>query len=535
MTEKIFIPAFISKMVGVFQVKVTEERSVVDDDNKITVNHVIGKVALIYEKLRNVVDYNDEHLLRKNAIFRILKRLLLIERRRETLGLQLLQELIRINYLPNNTLPESRAEEVDALLQKYLLVGEIIDRHYRSRPGSKFHTWFLEIAACEIEEALFDFRQRNALASAMVRVLKRDLALPDNINERDQDLLLHVAVLRSLFKSDEVIIYYYLLSEVYPEFFGGQPSAAVVEKLIQHWPRVRVRLDYYLYHPLRHKLNKIGRKYAVYFAILRDTLLEHPDEIDTLIRHPKMLADKLIETCDHRYREIRIKVIRSVIRSVLYLFITKMALALLIEVPVDYLLESAINYTTLVINILFPPVLMLLISLFIRLPKKQNTEKIIEEVKGIVYQRAGDEPKFHIRLHTASRGLVNFFFNLFYLITYGISFGLVIWFLIRLDFNILSGAIFIFFLSLVSFFALTIRGRARELIVLDSREGFINMIFDFFSLPIVRFGRWLSVKLSKVNVFVFMLDFVIEAPLKLILAVVERWFSFVREKKEEIY
>ncbi len=75
---------------------------------------------------------------------------------------------------------------------------------------------------------------------------------------------------------------------------------------------------------------------------------------------------------------------------------------------------------------------------------------------------------------------------------------------------------------------------ARELIIIDRREGFLNLLLDFLSLPIVRMGHWFSVKMSKINVFVFLLDFIIEAPLKIVLEVVEDWFSFVREKKEEV-
>ena len=44
------------------------------DEEKIKVHQVSSKVAFLYEKLRNAVDYQEEHLLRKIAIERILKR-----------------------------------------------------------------------------------------------------------------------------------------------------------------------------------------------------------------------------------------------------------------------------------------------------------------------------------------------------------------------------------------------------------------------------------------------------------------------------
>jgi hypothetical protein len=104
-----------------------------------------------------------------------------------------------------------------------------------------------------------------------------------------------------------------------------------------------------------------------------------------------------------------------------------------------------------------------------------------------------------------------------------------------LDFNWLGGLLFVVFLTLVSFFGIRVRQLAKELVVLDRRTGLIGATIDFFSIPIIRAGRWLSVNFSKINVFVFVLDVIIEAPFKLIVEVFEDWFSYIREKREEIY
>ncbi|MFA6534089.1 MAG: hypothetical protein WCT37_02845 [Patescibacteria group bacterium] len=533
--DKLYIPNFIVKMAATFKVAEKEEKESLDDDTKIKVSRVVGKVSLIYEKLRNVVDYNDEHLLRKNAIFRILKRLMLLERRTDKIGLILLQELIRINYLPNNTIPESRTKEVDTIIKKYLVLDEIGHRAYKSQAAYKLNVWFLHIAACEIEDLLFDFHQRQALTLAMVKVLRQDVGLPETINEKDQQLLFNLAVLRSLLKSDEVILYYYLLSELYPNFLSVEPNREELTKMVCSWQAVKGKMDYYLNHPFRNKLGRIARKYAVYFLILRDVLQDDPKQIDQILTHPKVLEAKVAEICQRRYKEIRAKVVRSVFRSIVYIFITKMALALVLEVPVDYFLEQSLNYTALLVNITFPPFLMLAISLFIVLPKKKNTEKIAQKINEIVYQSGSGEQKYQLKPKEGRGSVLNLFFHLFYFLVYGLTFGAVVWFLRLINFNYLSGAIFIFFLCVVSFFAVNIRYKARELIVLDRKEGLINFLFDLFSLPIVRIGQWLSIKISKINIFVYFLDFIVEAPLKIILEVIERWFSFIREKKEEIY
>jgi hypothetical protein len=55
------------------------------------------------------------------------------------------------------------------------------------------------------------------------------------------------------------------------------------------------------------------------------------------------------------------------------------------------------------------------------------------------------------------------------------------------------------------------------------------------TLPFIRLGRFLSLNFSKVNIFVFILDFIIEAPLKIVLQAIEEWLAFFKEKKEDIY
>jgi len=121
------------------------------------------------------------------------------------------------------------------------------------------------------------------------------------------------------------------------------------------------------------------------------------------------------------------------------------------------------------------------------------------------------------------------------LISFLVPFVLIIYFLDKIEFSYLSILLFLVFLSIVSFFGLRIRNSARELIVLKKRENIISELVDFFTLPFVRLGRWLSFNFSRINVFVFILDFMIEAPLKIMLQAIEEWLAFFKEKKEDLY
>jgi len=535
---KPFIPKFINTLVrslGIPETPIGVGDEMVGDDAKITVNQALGKVSLVYERLRTVVDYGEEQILRKNAIFRIIKRMIVIEHRREQLGKTLIQELIRIHYLPNNAVPSSKADDVERLLSKYFALGAEIYSTNSGHAARRQLFWWLHIAAGEVEAILFDLRQRQTLVDSLTALLQRDVALPQSITAAKQEVLIGVAARRALFNSDEVALHAYLVSVLAPDFFSAQPSPETIKQLVAHWTVNRLSIEALLQHPLKNKLGNIARRYAVLLLILRDVLIAHPDKAESIITHPRQLEAEVASVCNQRYRETRTKVVRAVVRSIVYIFITKMLLAFLLEVPFDYFLEARLNRFTLAVNVLFPPFLMFLIGLMIRFPKDKNTQQVIAELKAAIYQtEARPAPRYHISRSAVRRGLGGVLFNLFYAITYGITFGVVIAGLRWLHFNILSGAMFIFFLCVISFFGIRIRLMARELIIVGRKEGFFNLLLDFLSLPIVRMGHWLSVKLSKINVFVFVLDFIIEAPLKIVLEVIEDWFSFVREKKEEV-
>ena len=79
-----------------------------------------------------------------------------------------------------------------------------------------------------------------------------------------------------------------------------------------------------------------------------------------------------------------------------------------------------------------------------------------------------------------------------------------------------------------------LRSNAKELVMLSSKEGLLMILFDFFTLPVLRVGQWISRNTSKFNVLLFILDFIIEAPFKVLIEVAEEWVSFQRRKKEEI-
>ena len=102
-----------------------------------------------------------------------------------------------------------------------------------------------------------------------------------------------------------------------------------------------------------------------------------------------------------------------------------------------------------------------------------------------------------------------------------------------LHFNIVSMMFFILFLTLVSYFAFRIRHNAKRWRVIKE-GGAWGTIGNVLALPIVNAGRWMSQSFSAINFVVFLLDFVVETPLKFILNFSNEFISYLKERVEEI-
>ncbi|MGH9858280.1 MAG: hypothetical protein ACRD4B_10590, partial [Acidobacteriota bacterium] len=124
----------------------------------------------------------------------------------------------------------------------------------------------------------------------------------------------------------------------------------------------------------------------------------------------------------------------------------------------------------------------------------------------------------------------SFFYTFFFIsLFYGIFLVLQ-----AFEFSIIAMVLFVMFLGLTSFLALRIRRSVADIQVVPTREGLISSLVTFVSLPILRFGHWLATNISQINILIFIMDLIIEAPFKLFIDVIEEWFIYVREKKEEI-
>lgn len=503
------------------------------DEPKVTINETVGKMAYVYEKVRQAIDYQEEHLIRKNAIARMLKRRIFTQERASHIAPSLIRELIRAGYLPNKYFPESRLTDVEAIIVKYVYLLDAIARHAPNpRARKRLEKWVVSVMSFEIEDYLKPSIRDDATVELMYKTIRPQFDLSKDIfNPEDQDIQIYLAIHRALIKSDPAMLRFHLLYYYAPQWRYMTPDETI--SFAEEMPQLIDRIDHQINHRLGDRLYNYMKKFAPIFIILRDILRAHPHDTQKIMADPRRLHQAVSAACQKRYQAATTKLSRGVTRSIIYIFLTKIIMAFIFELPYELLILNHVKILPLAINVIFHPVLMFLIATSINVPAEANTQKIFQGIYEVAYNPAEKEVIKRKQQTVRSSGVLNAIFNILYALAYIITFGLIIWLLVALEFSIVSGFLFLLFLSVVSFFALRLRQTAKELVIIDKRDGFLNIVFDFFALPVLRAGRWISGKTSKVNIFMFIMDFIIEAPFKILVETIEDWVSFQQQKKEE--
>lgn len=512
------------------------KRAGVKPQERIKVSYAASSISFLYEKIRNTVDYKEENLLRKFAIERMLNRIIFIEGKRERLGELLLTDLVRGRYFANDTIGLDKIVPVDEIIHKYLLLFDKADIAKRDeKSAGQIIAWLISIAAFEIDKNLVSYEKEEVLAELMYDTVKHNVVVKDgSLSEKDVIVQVYLAIIRSIMKADRAILSYYLLKVYWPDWFREKDWASVADELGKNIFSVKNAIERELDHSAGEKFFRFFKRRAVVYLIIFDLLAQGTEKISEKMASDKLLfLEEVREAANARYRKARETLSRTFIRSVLYIFITKIALAFVLEVPYELYTAAKVNYRTLGINVIFHPFLLYLIGSSIKAPNQKNTAQIIREAEYLIYQKKSPETPPYVAKFSFSKTSGGLFW-LFYATMFAISFGFIIYVLRRLEFNVVSGALFILFLSVVSFFAFRISQPVRELMVIDKKDNIIDVLSDFFYLPVIHFGRWLSERFSEINVFVFVMDFIIEAPFKSFIKIFDEWIKFLKEKREEM-
>jgi hypothetical protein len=499
------------------------------------VDEVASQVAAFYEKIRGLIDWREEHLLRRGAMERILKRRLFLRIGQKIEAYSFVTELIRAGHFPNDKIEETKIDLIQATLDKYIFIVEKSPAPKNEKNRMQLQDWLSSIAACEIEEILDPPRKERILINYMAELMQERIKLKNGLSESQINTQIYIATQRALFKLDNSIIAYHLLKQKFPQWkilressFDKNSLEEITFNIYSIWDEIEKELR----HPLSEKFYRICERYDTPYLILGDILSADPMKAEEKLNDPELVEAEIKKIYQIRLNRQKSKVSRAAFYSTVSIFLTKIFIALLIELPVDRYYNQ-FSLESLGLNILIPPLIMLTLILSIRPPSKQNLEKVIMETMKISY--AYDEKDtYAIKSSHQNSGIKGFIF-MFYALTFIAAFG-VTWLLLdAVRFTIASKIIFIIFLSLISFAGTKIRERAKELSVEQERGNFITSIMDWISLPFIQLGKWMSGQWARYNTIAVFLLTLVDLPFQVFIELLEQWRVFIKEKKEEIH
>src|SRR3989344_3545668 len=258
----------------------------------IHVDEVVSKVATFYEKMRGVIDWREEHLLRKTALERILKRRMFLKRDGKEISEPLVHELIRGGHFPNDAIPESKIQEIQKSIDKYVYIMENTPQVSGKGAKSQLFDWLLGIAACEVEEILAPPIRETAIMDFMLERMSERIEVKANtiisrsMPADEKDTQIYIAIQKALFKLDPPIINYNLLKKWHPDWTNLPQDK--LEQTAKDIYSVCEKLEKNLKHSLGEKFYAICERYDTAYLILGDIIAAEPAEIENILKNPEV-------------------------------------------------------------------------------------------------------------------------------------------------------------------------------------------------------------------------------------------------------
>lgn len=500
-----------------------------NQDKTISVNPVVAELATWYEKFRTAMDYRADEVLLRSAIERILKRRLLLGGNGQSIAPSLIRELVWARYFPDASVPESIIVKVATEIDLYLKLEQEVNKKHHVSKGI-VNEWIFHLLSSEIEHILKPDDSKEIMSKFIFRMFKGLVSISDD-TEETKDIQVFIAVRRAYANDDLAFLRYHL----FKQYFGNL-AADNLEKISTHFVEGIKEIEEQFQYPAKDKIYTYIKNQTIPFLILDDVLKKYRGKISSLVSDEDLLNSEVLSACNERYKSIKGKVGRAIVRSVIFIFFTKAIFALSIEGTFERFLYGRVLWFSIGLNTLTPPILMVIVGMLIKTPNRENSYRILRKINTILFD---DPPQLDIPLIIKRRPsktdpIMWTLFILLWIATFALSLGTIVFVLSKLNVNPLSEAVFIFFLAIVSFVSYRINRTAHMYILKDRKDNVTSLLFDFFFMPFIQVGRRLTMAISQINIILFIFDFIIETPFKGIFAFFEQWFLFLRTQREKL-
>lgn len=498
-------------------------------DRMISVNPVVSEVASWYEKLRNAMDFRDDDAILRAAIERILKRRFLFGDSPKMVAEPLVRELVWARYFPEGTVPESIVDKVEEIISIYLKLQEKINQKHRVNKGI-VNEWILNFMSSAIENILSPSKDRELIANFMFQFFKDKIVISDDTNIT-KDAQVFLAIRRTYSNQDLPLLRYHLFIQIF-----GELNSENLEKISDQFLEGYKQINYQINYPLKDRIITFFKNQSIPFYILEDILKANAGKNRTLIGNIEDFKVAVISACTKKYDNIKEKVSRAIVRGVIFIIVTKAVFGLGVEGSIESLIYGKVIWSSIALNTLFPPLLMVVAAIFIKTPDKENSSRIWDKIKTIIYESGQDswQPLVLRKVNKKVEPVLSFIFIILWLVALILTLGTIVYILTLLNLTFVSQSVFIFFLLIVSFICYRINQTAHKYTLYTDKQSFSGVFFDFFFLPIIHAGRRLTENISKINIILFFFDLLIETPFKIIFGFFEQWFIFLRTQREKL-
>jgi len=514
------------------------------------VDELASRIAEAYEKVRKVIDWKEENLLRRGAIERILKRRLVSEiyginimpnLNATEMAEPMILELMRSGYFDNGKIAKKQVKEIENILDKYISIlnnSKLPQAPTKKHSKNKinFYTWMLEIAACEIEEVLAPAFKENALLNLMTNVLyKRTNVTPSNrLSDLDQLIQIYIASMRALYNFDDPIIAYNIIKIRYP--FWVEETKESIAKITSTAQEIRKQIESDLNSENGKQFYKLANKYDAAYRIVGDVLDKMnntPEIVAEKLANPDELQTMVSEAYFKRKASLKGRLFRSAVYSTISIFISGSASFILFEGPIARLAGQEFSILSLFVDLLIPSLVMFILVILIHPPKDENLSVVQKEIAKFIYQQ-NNEDVYEIDFSHKKNKTLNVLFIFASVICGCLGMRGIFWIFEIAKVPWTSMYIDTVNVAMIFFAAMAVKQKSKE-ITIEDRGNFIEFFLELFSVPLAAIGQWFSNKWKKYNFFSTFLTAVVDMPFSAFIRIVEGWRNFLKEKSSEMH
>lgn len=486
-------------------------------------------ISTAYEQLRNASEYAEDELLQQRAIRRYLNRVLSFHVKVPTAKLadELVTELTQSEYLENDHITKSDIKQIAHHIQQYYdAYWKFADAEHRPAKRQAFQKWTLDVLAVRCEQVLRSHIRQLMFAHFAFSYLQDKVTLKklrkgsEKIAADDFPIILYTAIHRAILKSDSMTIRAALLDSYRIDSASIDAFYSFNQKLDQLFEAKTTAFTTRI----------VGKNGAALRFIYSGFFADNAPLTIKDLKTPGMLENIMRRHIEQEYVALDKKLDKGILRSIVFLLITKSIVGIAIEVPYDILIYGTILWIPLMINLFFPSIFIAFTRLTLTVPGIRNTNALINQTTDILYQN-NNARSYAISVPKDSSSIG---FNVAYSIMFLIMFAGLSYILYLLEFNIVQGAIFFIFLSTASFLSFRLSRQIHELEVVHATQGTISLLRDIIYMPFIYVGQRISYRYSQINIIANILDILIELPLKTILRLIRQWTSFLNAKKDEL-